>query len=146
MAKSSEPSYIKNVIVASIVVAIMSGYPIIVYLNVNQFYSICAGFVISLLNAIIGNFMNEMAFNKSVKSFMILVFGGMGIRLLIMGILLLLFIYYGSFNSVYLVSSLFFFYVLFVSMEIWYLHKRKAGPVKIDAPPADENSTNIRFD
>jgi hypothetical protein len=58
---------------------------------------------------------------------MILVFGGMGIRLLIVIIFLLILIQFTSVDSLSLAASVFFFYTLFVSIEIFFLHKISAG-------------------
>jgi hypothetical protein len=123
--KKNEPSYLRNVLVASIVSAIVLGYPIIVYLNKVQIQSLICGYGISLLNALVGYKMNDMAFNRSVKSFMILVFGGMGLRMILVGVLLLIVIYYTQLDSVSLISSVFVFYILFAGMEIQYLHKKQ---------------------
>ena len=125
MEKKNEPSYLRNVLVASIVSAIVLGYPIIVYLNKVQIQSLICGYGISLLNALVGYKMNDMAFNRSVKSFMILVFGGMGLRMILVGVLLLIVIYYTQLDSVSLISSVFVFYILFAGMEIQYLHKKQ---------------------
>jgi uncharacterized membrane protein len=56
---------------------------------------------------------------------MILVFGGMGLRMILVGVLLLIVIYYTQLDSVSLISSVFVFYILFAGMEIQYLHKKQ---------------------
>jgi hypothetical protein len=108
-----------------VVTAVLASYPVVVYLSQTQLYSVIAGYLISLINALIGYKMNEAAFNKSVKGFMVLVFGGMGLRIIVVGILLLIVIYYTHLDSISLISSVFYFYVLFAALEILYLHKKQ---------------------
>jgi hypothetical protein len=122
---ATKSAFIRNVFIASVVTAVLASYPVIVYLSQTQLYSVIAGYFISLINALIGYRMNEAAFNKSVKGFMVLVFGGMGLRILVVGILLLIVIYYTHLDSISLVASVFFYYVLFVAIEILYLHKKQ---------------------
>jgi hypothetical protein len=119
--------FLKFLIFASIAAAVLSYYPVSVYAGKIQIYSFILGYIISLLNALLGYKLSLMAFNKSVKSFMILVFGGMGIRLLIVIIFLLILIQFTSVDSISLAGSVFFFYTLFVSIEIFFLHKISGG-------------------
>lgn len=118
--------FLKFLIFASFAAAVLSYYPVSVYANKTQIYSFILGYIISLLNALLGYKLSLMAFSKSVKSFMILVFGGMGIRLLIVIIFLLILIQFTSVDSISLAGSVFFFYTLFVSIEIFFLHKISA--------------------
>ena len=119
--------FLKFLIFASITAAALSYYPVSVYAGKIQIYSFILGYLISLLNALLGYKLSLTAFNRSVKSFMILVFGGMGIRLLIVIIFLLILIQFTSVDSISLAASVFFFYTLFVSIEIYFLHKISAG-------------------
>lgn len=121
----SEPSFIRNVLIASLISMVLASYPAVVYLTKTQIYSVITGYFISLINALIGYKMNEAAFNKSVKSFMVLVFGGMGLRILIVGIMLLMILYFTGLDSISMISSVFFFYVVFISIEVMYLHKKQ---------------------
>jgi hypothetical protein len=66
-----------------------------------------------------------MAFKKPVKSFMVIVFGGMGLRIILVGLFLLIAVSFTNLNAASLVGSVFVFYVLFVTLEILYLNKKQ---------------------
>ena len=68
---------------------------------------------------------NELAFKKSVKSFMVIVFGGMGIRMMFIAISIVILLYIAGLDEVTLVASVFFFYILFIVLEINYLHTKQ---------------------
>jgi hypothetical protein len=123
----SEHSFVRNVLISSLAVLLIAAYPAKVYLNQLQIVSFICGFLVSLINAFVGYRLNEMALNKSVKSFMIVIFGGMGIRILIMAILLLVLLKIAGLDEVSLVGSAFLFYVIFVSLEILYFHTRQSN-------------------
>lgn len=58
----------KYIISASLIVIIVSVYPVTVYASKIQLYSFICGYIISLINALLGYKLNTMAFNKSVKA------------------------------------------------------------------------------
>lgn len=121
--KSSGSGFLKQVIYASLAVIIIGVYPVAAYANQVQIYSIISGFLIGLLNAFIGYKLNTLAFNKPVKKFMAVVFGGIGLRILIIFLFLVIFLYFVKLDEITLIGSVFFFYVLFVSLEINYFHR-----------------------
>lgn len=124
-AKNSDSRFFKYIISASLIVIIVSVYPVTVYASKIQLYSFICGYIISLINALLGYKLNTMAFNKSVKSFMVLVFGGMGIRLIIVILFLLVLLQFTSLEAMSLTGSVFFFYVLFITIEIYFLHTKQ---------------------
>ncbi len=117
--------FIKQLVIVSLVIIAISAFPLWKYASQVQMYGIICGFAIGLLNAVIGYFLNTLAFNKPTKSFMVIVFGGMGLRMILIAILLLILLYFAKFDEVSLVGSVFFFYMLYVSLEIAYLHKKQ---------------------
>lgn len=134
-----KPGFFKYIVYSSLIVIIFGAYPVWMYFNVVQINSFIFGYIISLMNAIIGYKLNTMAFNKPTKSFMMLVFGGMGIRLILVMLFLVILIQFTSLDSLSLVGSVFFFYTLFISIEIYFLHKvqmqakkHNPDPVKTD--------------
>lgn len=129
--KYSFGRFVKYLLLISIVVAAVGYYPVSLYASKDQIYSFIPGFLISFINALIGYKLSLTAFGKSVKSFMVLVFGGMGIRLLIVIIFLLVLIQFTSFDSLSLAGSVFFFYTLFVTLEIFFLHRMSAESDKL---------------
>jgi hypothetical protein len=121
----SDTQFIKHVVVASIIVLILSSYPVIVYASAIQIYSIICGFCIALINALAGNFLNTLALKKPGKSFMVIVFGSMGIRMMFIAIVLMIMIFFAKLDDFTLVGTVFFFYIIFVSIEIFHLHKKQ---------------------
>lgn len=118
-------NFFKYLAYSSLLIIILASYPVYKYFNIVQINSIIAGYFISLLNAFIGFKLNTMAFSKPTKSFMVLVFGGMGIRLIVVILLLVILMYFTGLDSLSLVGSVFFFYTVFISIEIYFLHKKQ---------------------
>jgi hypothetical protein len=125
--KKLDLHFIRNIFIASIIVLIISAYPLYKYADINRINSIIVGYLISLFNILAGYGFNEMALNRNPKRFMVIVFGSLLIRLVVMSIILLILLTYSGLDSVYLVSSIFFFYFLFISLEIHYLFKKSSG-------------------
>lgn len=125
--KKLDLHFIRNILLASIIVFIISAYPLHKYAGINQINSIVVGYLISLFNILAGYGFNEMALSKNQKRFMVIVFGSLLIRLVVMSIILLILLTYTGLDTVYLVSSIFFFYFLFISLEIHYLFKKTSG-------------------
>lgn len=140
-----DSKFYKYLIITSVVTIVIAAYPVTIYASSLQLYSFVCGYIISLINALIGYKLNTMAFNRSVKSFMILVFGGMGIRLVIVMLLLLILLQFTSLDSMSLVGSVFFFYVLFISIEIYFLHIRQTMISK-ELHAAKDNQGKLKAD
>jgi hypothetical protein len=122
--KKFDLSFLKYVLIASVLVFVIAAYPVYSYASPEQTESIIYGYLISLVNVVIGFSLNNTALGKKTKSFMVLVFGGMLIRMLIVAALLLVLLYYAKLEPVMLTASVFFFYFLFISIEIKFLHKK----------------------
>jgi len=127
--QTGEVSFFKIIFTASLVAVILSVYPTVKYAATVQIYSFIAGFIISVVNAVIGYSLNEMAFKRSAKSFLVIVVGGMGIRIVILGIFLVILTQFPVFELTSLIASVFFFYVLYMAIEIYYLHNKKRSTV-----------------
>ncbi|MFI5212126.1 MAG: hypothetical protein ACHQIH_04530, partial [Ignavibacteria bacterium] len=93
MASEKEPNFIKQLTVASLVAIVVASYPVYAYANKVQVYSIICGYIIGLISALAGYKLNELAFKKPVKSFMVIVFGGMGIRMMFIAISIVILLY-----------------------------------------------------
>lgn len=130
-AKSTNDlNFLKYAGLISLILIAAASYPVYKYATEIQIYSFAAGYGISLLNALLGYKLNTMAFGKPTKSFMMLVFGGMGIRLLIVMLILLIILVYTPLDSMSLVGSVFFFYTVFIILEIYFLQKQQAQAKK----------------
>jgi hypothetical protein len=134
-SNTKQPGFFRYIVISSLIVIVLSSYPVWKYFTVNQINSFVFGYIISLINAVIGYKLNTMAFSKPTKSFMVLVFGGMGIRLMVVLLLLLILIQFTTLDSISLVGSVFFFYTLFISIEIYYLHKKQLQAKKHNPDP-----------
>lgn len=120
----TDSGFTKGIIAASLIVIVVCIYPISVYASQVQVYSFVCGYIIALLNALAGNRLNTLALSKPGKSFMVIVFGSMGLRMMFIVIFLVILIYFAKLDDFALVGSVFFFYIIFVSIEIFYLHKQ----------------------
>lgn len=130
--KSSEfRLYLKTAALSSFVVLIIAIYPVMKYSDPVQINSFICGYIISFINGLLGFKLNAMAIGKSVKRFMILVFGGLGLRIIIVILLLLILLQFSIFEAISLLSSVFFFYILFMSIEIYFLHKKQTALKKM---------------
>lgn len=125
-AKKPELRFVRNVLLASAVVLILAFYPVYSYASGIQTLSIVCGYFISLANVLIGFGINERAFNKKVKSFMVIVFGGMAVRMVFVLLVLVLLLTFSDLDTISLVSSVFFFYFLFIAIEIHSLYKKSS--------------------
>lgn len=132
---SKQPGFFKFIVLSSLIVIVLGSYPVWKYFTVNQINSFVFGYIISLMNAIIGYKLNTMAFGKPTKTFMMLVFGGMGIRLILVLLFLVILIQFTTLDSLSLVGSVFFFYTLFISIEIYFLHKKQLQVKKHNLDP-----------
>jgi len=125
-AKKPELRFVRNVLIASVIVFVLAFYPVYTYASGIQTLSIICGYFISLINVLIGYGINERAFSKKVKSFMVIVFGGMAVRMVFVMIVLVLLLTFSVLDTVSLVSSVFFFYFLFIAIEIHSLFKKSS--------------------
>ena len=124
MARKFDFGFLKYVLIASIIVFVVISYPVYHYASPEQTEAIIYGYLISLVNVIAGFGLNNAALGRKAKSFMVMVFGGMLIRMLIVAVLLLILLYFAGHEPVMLTASFFFFYFLFISIEIKFLHKK----------------------
>jgi hypothetical protein len=124
VVKKFDFGFLKYVLIASIIVFVVASYPVYLYASPEQIKAIVYGYLISLVNVVIGFSLNNAALGRKTKSFMVMVFGGMLIRMLIVAVLLLALLYIARLEPVMLTVSVFFFYFLFISIEIKFLHKK----------------------
>ncbi len=92
--------------------------------DVEIFRAAVAGISLSLFNALAGYAAIEFSFNKSYTQFIQIVLGGVLFRLLLMASALLLLIMVFKVHIIALVVSLFGMYVVFLSMEVFYIYAK----------------------
>ena len=94
-------------------------------LNSDLFFSLFYGFIFSTINFFLGVLSIHFGFEKSDKIFLIIVFGGLVIRLFLMFILVVIAIkfLFVRLNSFIFTTFIFYFYYLIV--EIFILNQKK---------------------
>jgi hypothetical protein len=105
-------------------VSLISFYPL--YLNFSGWvlFSIFIGCLISTLNVLIGYFIITYSIDKSNRTFFKAIIGGMGLRLFTIGIIMVLLIKVFKIDMVGFLISMFFFYFIFLILEVVYLNKK----------------------
>ncbi len=99
-------------------------YPISEFANEEIVKSIIAGCIMSLMNLLLGYFAIEYSFERPQTTFLKFVLGGMVVRLVLMWGIFLILIHFYHFHSASLILSLLFFYVMNLTLEIYYLQKK----------------------
>lgn len=111
--------FCKSVLLLATVMALLLAYPLYAWSSAEVIRAVVASGVIALVNIIVGCITLDYTIDKSNQTFMIGVFGGMGIRmgliLLAVAILLL-----NGYHALSLTLSLMGFYVAFMIAEIIY--------------------------
>ncbi len=94
--------------------------------NNNILKSIQMGDLLGFLNFAIGLLFIFLGINNSNKRFLISLFGGLLLRLIIMVFLVVITLKFLEINEISFIFSLLFFYFLYVTIEIIYLNLRKS--------------------
>ena len=94
--------------------------------NNNILKSIQMGDLLGFLNFTIGLLFIFLGINNSNKRFLISLFGGLLLRLIIMIFLVVVTLKFLEINEISFIFSLLFFYFLYVTIEIIYLNLRKS--------------------
>ncbi len=116
--------FLAKVLLTTAVLCLAAIYPVLKYGSPEMYPGLAAGVVLSLLNFLIGYFSVEYAFEKPDETFLKVVLGGMAARLLATAGAVFVLIFLLDFHVVSLVSSLFFFYTLFLIFEIMHYNKK----------------------
>lgn len=116
----------KQIVLATLAVGLLASYPMYVWADREIVVGVVTGGIISLINVLIGYISVEFAFNKSNATFLKVVLGGMGIRLSLIAVTLILLIKVFDIHLYSLISSMFFFYFLYIIFEIVFVNKKIA--------------------
>lgn len=115
------------VVVVLVVAAGVSAYPLVHYASPEVIVAVAAGALLSTVNVLLGFLAIERSFERSYTTFLKYVIGGMGLRMLVMLGGMLLFILLARVQALALVISMLVFYVVYLVMEIAYIHKRMSA-------------------
>jgi hypothetical protein len=127
-------SFYLQILFTVAITLILGLYPVLYYLPNDMIISIACGASVSIINVLIGNYLIHYAINKPNRVFFKAIIGGLAVRLFFIGIALVCMVKVFKINILGLVISLFFYYFLFLVLEIMYLNKRllkrNINPVK----------------
>jgi hypothetical protein len=115
---------LKQIAVVLIIVGAAGTYPLQQYASEQVTQGVMAGVGLSVVNILMGFVVIQFSLNRSYTTFIQIVLGGIALRLFVMVALLLLFVGLLKFHSISLVGSLFVMYVIFLTLEVIYIHKK----------------------
>jgi hypothetical protein len=86
-----------------------------------NFLSFLLGAVLSILNFLLGFLFLNYGIKKPDKIFMIIIWGGMTFRIILLLTLVFIILYFLEINTVTFIFSIFIFYIFYLFDEIFYL-------------------------
>lgn len=116
----------KQIFLATLAVGFVASYPMYLWADRDVVVGVITGGLISLVNVLIGYISVEFAFDKPNATFLKVVLGGMGIRLSLIAVTLILLIKVFDLHLYSLISSMLFFYFLYITFEIVFINKKIA--------------------
>jgi hypothetical protein len=131
--KKNDYSFLRNLAVTFSIIVICGAFPLVRYGTHDILVGCLGGAAISYANAVAGYFAIEYSFDRSFTTFIKAVLGGMGIRMLVSAGLLVAMITFLHMHVAALISSLMFFYVVNLTLEILFLQKKmelRSQPVR----------------
>lgn len=114
----------RQILIAVIVIAGLSVFPLEEFGDDEIVKSFIAGLVITVVNVLMGYAAIEFSFDTTYTKFMQIVLGGVGVRLFLMSLALLVLIGMYKFHVVSLIATLFGLYIVFLTLEIFYIHNK----------------------
>lgn len=123
-AQKIDLTLLKQILIVLLVVGGAGTYPLLQYADAEVRQGVIAGVGLSVVNILMGFVVIQFSLNRSYTAFIQIVMGGIAVRLFVMVGLLLFFIGLLKFHSIALVGSLFVMYVVFLTLEVLYIHKK----------------------
>ncbi|MCK9409452.1 MAG: hypothetical protein WCX28_01875 [Bacteriovoracaceae bacterium] len=118
-----ETSFLKQIVLVVIVASGLGAYPLMTFAADEVVAGVVAGGVLSVVNALMGYAVVQFSIGKSYTVFMQIVLGGIALRLFVMVALLLVAVGLFRFHALSLIGSLFVMYIVFLVVEVMYIHK-----------------------
>lgn len=106
------------------VVLLAGGYPLVRYSSVEILIAVGAGALLSTINVLLGFLAIEYSFDKSYTTFLKTVLGGMGVRMVLMLVVLMVLVKVVGLHIVALTVSFLGFYVVFLVLEVLFIQKK----------------------
>jgi len=114
----------RRVAAVVLIAAAVLAYPLVRYASPAVAVAVVAGAVISTLNALLGYCSIEYAFGKSYTTFLKVVIGGMGVRMLgMLGIMLVLILAFHV-QPLPLTLSMLGFYMVYLVLEVLFIQTK----------------------
>ena len=124
MTKVIKNSFPLQIIILFFITFLLAIYPISHYFTVEVLVSTICGSLISIVNVFVGYGFIIYSINKPNSVFFKVVIGGMLIRMFFIGVLIVCLIKLLDINVYGLIASLFFYYFLFLVLEVLFLNKK----------------------
>ena len=114
----------RQIALALTIVIALGIYPLVRYGTREIFLAAAIGMLIATANVLAGFAAIEYSFKKSATTFLKVVLGGMGVRMLVMAGLIVVLVKFCEMHTGGLIASLATFYVIFLALEILFIQKR----------------------
>ena len=122
MVKSEKQLFIVFFSISVLAILIVSVLYLASHISAILFESIIFGALISLLNFLIGFLLIKFSLRKSEKIFLLSLWGGLLLRLILGLTLILITLIFLEINTYGFIFSILFFYVFYLLIEIFYLN------------------------
>ena len=119
-----DKTFLKVVLAVFGIIALLSWYPLSAYGTPEVIKSVVAAAVLSVLHLMSGYWAIEYSFEKPPTTFLKIVLGSMGIRLVVMSGIFVVLIKVYEMQVLPLMVALLFFYGVNLGLEIYFLQKK----------------------
>lgn len=107
-----------------VIISALAAYPLLRFGSFDVMVAVAIGAALSTVNVLAGFLAIEYSFGRSHTTFLKVVLGGMGIRMVFLLAAILVLIKLAGVNIIALTSSLFCFYVVFLVLEVVFIQKK----------------------
>ena len=117
-------SFPRQVLLAFVIIVGLGSYPMLTYGTDEMITGALTGALLATVNVLLGYAAIEYSFGKSTTTFFKYVLGGMGIRMFVMALALVVLIKFVHMHVGALVGSMGIFYVVFLALEVLFIQKK----------------------
>ncbi len=124
--EKSKDSVLK-IILMTLIVFLVAAFLIYTYSDILLLQAVSIGYALSLLNIIFGYTSTRWGFNRSTKTFLAVVLGGMAIRFIVFAVTLLIIYRYSNIPLLGFLISFILFYLFLQYFEIRFINQELKG-------------------
>ena len=106
------------------IIAVLGAYPLTSFGDSEMMKAAIVGALLTTVNVLLGYAAIEYSLGRSTATFFKYVLGGMGVRMFLMAGILVILIKAFNFHVAALITSMGVFYVVFLTLEIFYIQKK----------------------